>query len=113
MSETAKDTLKKMTAWDTAPALSEAELDALLEKASVMDSDEIKPSDAGWTPTYDLNSAAAAGWMIKAGRASSLVEVDPPGSGIYTSKVFENCRAMAKLYASKCSGTTKAAAPGN
>jgi hypothetical protein len=111
--EDAKDTLKKLTAWDTAPALSEAELDALLEKASLMDSDDVKPSDAGWTPTYDINAAAAAGWMIKAGRASGLVEVDPPGSGIYTSKVFENCRAMARLYASKRSGTIKAAAPDN
>jgi len=26
------------------------------------------------------------------------VEVDPPGSGLFTSKVFDNCRAMARIY---------------
>src|SRR6476620_6337118 len=78
---TATDPLKKMTAWDVEPALSEDDLDELLERSSMMDGDENTPSSVGWSPTYNLNSAAAAGWMIKAGRASGLVEVDPPGSG--------------------------------
>jgi hypothetical protein len=91
----AKDTLKKMTAWDVDPALSEDELDDLLEKASMMDADENMPSSLSWTPTYDLNSAAAAGWMIKAGRASTLAD----------SKVFENCCEMAKMYGRRQAAT--------
>lgn len=98
----AKDTLKKMTAWDTAPALTEAELDDLLALSSLADPAGLAPDDTAWEPTYDLNAAAAAGWLTKAGRASGLVEVDPPGSGIYTSKVFDNCRAMARIYSAKC-----------
>jgi hypothetical protein len=102
MSETAKDKLKKMTAWDMPPELADAELDELLDQASKADAAGVAPGGVGWVPTYDLNAAAAAGWLIKAGRASMLVEVDPPGSGIYTSKVFDNCRAMAKTYSTRC-----------
>jgi hypothetical protein len=102
MPETAKDKLKKMTAWDVGPTLSDGEIDELLVPASVADPAGLPPDDIDWIPTYDLNAAAADGWLIKAGRAASLVEVDPPGSGIYTSKVFENCRAMARIYRAKC-----------
>lgn len=105
--EDAKDTLKKLTAWDTAPELADAEIDDLLDKASLTDLNDNHPSAPGWTPTYDLNAAAAAGWMIKAGRASSLVELGSPGSGDFTSKVFENCLAMAKLYSSRSATTIR------
>ena len=98
----AKDTLKKMTAWDTAPALTETELDDLLAQSSLADPSGLVPDDPAWEATYDLNAAASAGWLLKAGRASGLVEVDPPGSGIYTSKVFDNCRKMARIYSAKC-----------
>jgi hypothetical protein len=98
MSETAKDKLKKMIAWDIDPALTDTEVDEQLGQSSVADSLGNAPSVVDWAPTYDLNFAAAAGWLIKAARAASLVEVDPPGSGLFTSKVFDNCRAMARLY---------------
>ena len=60
MPETAKDKLKKMTAWDTAPALAEAELDELLVQTSTVDADGFSPADDEWVPTYDINAAAAA-----------------------------------------------------
>ena len=99
--DTAKDTLKKMTAWDIAPTLSDDELDQILVPCCLMDKNGLPPTDPGWTPTYDLNAAAAAAWLVKAARAAATVEVDPPGSGIVTSKVFENCRAMARIYRAK------------
>src|SRR5437763_16940692 len=102
MPDTPKDTHKKMTAWDTDPALTDGEIDELLIPCCLMDNQGRVPSDPDWTPTYDLNSAAAAGWLIKAARASATVEVDPPGSGVVTSKVFENCRAMARIYRANC-----------
>jgi len=95
------DKLKLMTAWDLAPTLDEAELNELLGTAAMKDAAGSAPAAVDWSPTYDLNSAAAQAWLIKAARASSLVEVDPPGSGIVTSKVFDNCRAMAQFYSSK------------
>lgn len=103
--ETAKDKLKKMLAWDAEPALSDDEIDDLLSQSSLMDKNGLAPSAEDWDATYDLNSAAASGWLIKAARAASLVEVDPPDSGIVTSKVFDNCRAMARIYRAKSSLT--------
>lgn len=100
--ETAKDKLKKMTAWDVPPALTDAEIDELLGQSSIMDAAGIAPAAGGWVATYDLNVAAASGWMIKAARAASLVEIDPPGSGVLTSKVFDNCTRMARTYAGRC-----------
>ena len=99
--ETPKDKLKKMTAWNVVPTLADAEMEELLVQFSIADSNGLAPAHEQWTPTYDLNAAACSGWLIKAGRASSLVEVDPPGSGLFSSKVFENCRSMARIYAGK------------
>lgn len=90
-----------MTAWDTQPALTEDDLDEFLFAAALTDVAGLAPLHEEWTPTYDFNAAAALGWLVKAGRASSLVEVDPPASGLFTSKVFDNCRAMARIYAAK------------
>jgi len=101
MPDTAQDTLKKMTAWDVEPELTDAELDEILVPCCLMDKNGLPPGDPDWTPTYDLNIAAVDGWLIKAARAAAMVEIDPPGSGIMTSKVFENCRAMAQIYRAK------------
>jgi len=93
------DKLKQLTAWDIEPTLTEDELDDLLAIAAVKDADGLTPEEAEWTPTYDLNTAAARGWLIKAGRAAATV--DEPEAGMVTSKVFDNCRSMARIYASK------------
>ncbi len=90
-----------MTAWDAEPTLSEDDLDGILAVVAMEDGDGLAPDDLDWTPTYDLNAAAAAAWLVKAARASPLTEVDPPESGIFTSKVFDNCRAMARIYSAK------------
>jgi len=99
--ETALGKLKRITAWDAEPTLSEDDLEAALAAAALADVDGMVPSEEDWKPTYDINAAAAAAWLVKAARASPQTEVDPPGSGITTSKVFDNCRAMARIYASK------------
>lgn len=101
MADSPKDRLKKLTAWDTEPQLTDPEIDEVLAAKAIADTDGNDPENDNWSPTYDLNAAAAEAWLIKAGRASALVEVDPPGSGIVTAKVFENCCEMALLYTRK------------
>jgi hypothetical protein len=105
MSESCKDKLKKMTAWDTTPALTETELDDLLSNSSMTDKDGFAPLDEEWTPTYDLNAAASAGWLIKAGRTTSTTETEPDSINV-TSKIFDNCRTMARIYKAKCTAFT-------
>ncbi|KXK03780.1 MAG: hypothetical protein UZ17_ACD001001037 [Acidobacteria bacterium OLB17] len=95
------DQLKLLTAWDTEPAVSESELNSILADNALIDPAGAKPADAGWAATYDINAAAASVWLVKAARAAATVEVDPPGSGIVTSKVFDNCRKMARIFAGK------------
>lgn len=93
------DKLKLMTAWDEDPALTEDELEDALAGAALEDANGLAPLHEEWTPTYDLNAAAAAAWLIKAARAAG--SVDEPTAGVVTSKVFDNCRAMARIYTAK------------
>ena len=97
------DQLKLITAWETEPALTEDDLEAALAGAAVEDAAGFAPLDETWTPTYDLNAAASAAWLIKAARAAATV--DEPTAGIVTSRIFENCRAMARIYAAKRNGS--------
>lgn len=110
MAETATEKLKRMLAWDTTPALTETDVAALLEQSSLADTNGVLPGGTDWEATYDLNAAAAAGWLVKAAMAAQLTEVDP-GSGIVTSKVFDNCRAMARIYAARRSRTSQINSP--
>lgn len=97
MPETPKDRLKKLTAWTTEPQLTDGEIDELLEQNSIADGEGLSPENESWEPTYDLNAAAAAGWLIKAGRAANTTETDP--ASLYTtSKVFENCMRLARAF---------------
>ena len=102
---TALEKLKLITAWSDEPALTEDELEDLLVETAIADGDGKTPEAEGWSPTYDVNRAASDAWMIKAARAAALVEVDPPESGIVTSKVFDNCRRMALFYARRRAAT--------
>ena len=88
-----------MTDWSTAPAVTEDELNEALAAAACEDKNGLAPTDEDWTPTYDLNAAASAAWLIKAARAAATV--DEPTAGIVTSKIFDNCRAMARIYTAK------------
>jgi hypothetical protein len=91
--------LKTLTDWNTAPALTEEELEDILTTAALEDANGLAPLNEEWTPTYDLNSAAAKAWLIKAARAAATV--DEPTAGVVTSKIFDNCRSMARIYSAK------------
>lgn len=102
---TALDKLKLITAWTDEPALTEPELEDILDESALVDSDGKTREQEGWSPTYDINLAAREAWLIKAARVAALVEVDPPESGIVTSKVFDNCLHMARLFEARRSKT--------
>ena len=97
------DQLKLVTAWETEPALTEDDLNAALGGAATKDAAGLDPLNEEWSPTYDLNAAASAAWLIKAARAAATV--DEPTSGVVTSRIFENCRAMARIYTAKRTAT--------
>ncbi len=98
--DTPQEKLKKLTAWETDPALTEGELDELLISSSLEDKAGLHPLHPEWTPTFDLNAAAASGWLLKAGRASSTTETEPDSFSV-TSKIFDNCCKMASIFRAK------------
>jgi len=91
--------IKQLTAWDIEPTLTEPELEDILTTAALEDSNGLAPLHEEWSPTYDLNAAVAQAWLVKAARAAATV--DEPTAGTVTSKIFDNCRAMARIYAGK------------
>lgn len=99
-----------MTAWDKEPALVEGDIDDLLTMFAKKDADGKSPTDVDWTPTYNLNSAAAEGWRWKAAKASELISVDLDGERMSSNQIFEHCERMAKTYSRKnnASPTTSA-----
>ncbi len=104
---TGLEKLKLMSAWNDEPAVSEDDLEAILEGFARSDISGNLPGAEEWVPTYDFNAAAADVWLVKAARAAALTEIDPPGSGIVTSKVFDNCMLMARNYRSRRTGTAR------
>ena len=74
------DKLKQLTAWDVAPELAEEELEECLAGVALEDLNGFAPINEEWTPTYDLNAAAAQAWLIKAARAAATV--DEPTAGV-------------------------------
>ncbi len=91
--------IKQLTAWDVEPTLTEPELEDILTTAALEDAAGLAPLNEEWSPTYDLNAAVARGWLIKAARAAATV--DEPTAGTVTSKIFDNCRAMARIYSGR------------
>jgi len=98
--ESAKEKLKKLTAWDVEPELSDTEIDELLAANAKKDAEGNAPTSEDWVPTYDVNAAASAGWLIKAGRAASTTETEPDSVNV-TSRIFANCLRMARVYSGK------------
>lgn len=98
--ETPKDKLKKLTAASAEPALTDAEIDGLLAASGIADAEGNPPESEDWSPTYDIDRAAAEGWTIKAARAANTTETEPESLKV-TSRIFENCLRMARIYSAK------------
>ena len=86
--------------------MTDAEIDELLAASPVADGEGNAPESEGWSPTYDISTAAAEGWMIKAARAASTTETEPDSLNV-TSRVFENCIRMAQMYSRKRMGNVR------
>lgn len=99
--EDARSRLEHMTQASTEPALTSDQVDELLGIAKRYDVDGLTPSDDAWTPTWDLNAAAAEGWLWKAGRVSPRFTANLDGTGLQRAQIFGHCLQMAERYASK------------
>lgn len=94
----ARAALERRVASDMEPILTTVDLDELLSAARRPDRDGLLPSETGWTATYDLDAAAAAGWELKAARAAGNIDFGEDGQRFNESQVHAQCLEMAKLY---------------
>jgi hypothetical protein len=91
--------LEVMTASSVDPVLSETEIGMLLDMCRLADADDNAPDDADWTPTWDLNRAAAEGWRWKAGKAAARFDFSADGAKFDRSQIVMHCERMAAQYA--------------
>lgn len=97
----ALEMLSNMVAADEEPTLTELQLDRLVEIARRVDGQGLAPSDATWTPTWDLNAAAAEGWRRKAGKAAGQFSFTADGQTFHRAEMYRHCLSMAEHYAKK------------
>lgn len=62
--------------------------------------DEVVWTFAGtkWTPTWDMNAAAALAWQVKSGRASSRFNFTADGQNFQRAQLFDHCRQMERSF---------------
>lgn len=104
------DRLGRMVAWTSEPVLTPAELDDLLLLARRPDPDGIFPDQTGWTPTFDLNAAAAEGWRWKAGKQAPVHDISTDDQSARRAQIYEHCLLMADRYARKVVGSIRVGA---
>jgi hypothetical protein len=97
--------IARMTASDSEPVLAVEDLEQLLAANGRPDAEGRPPTDLNWTPTYDLNAAAAEGWRWKAARAGELTAVDLDGTKLSAEQIFDHCERMIQVYSKKVNAT--------
>ena len=90
--------VRGMVAEPTTTTYTDAELASIIQKFPLIDSDEYEPDDTAWTPTYDLNAAAADVWGRKAAAQAGLYDFSADGGSFKRSQAAQEMRAMARFY---------------
>lgn len=88
------------------PILTNAELSAIVAMASIADSEDRSPDDADWNPTYDVASAIAQGWDIKAAKVVGAYQFRDTGLELHREQVYDHCVKQAVLWRSRAGGAT-------
>lgn len=98
---TARARLERMTAASYHPKLDAAEVAELVVIAARADAVGHAPDHADWTPTYDLNAAAAEGWRWKAAKVAGNYDFGADGASFSRAQVAKECREQVALYAKR------------
>jgi len=62
---------------------------------------------ASWSPTYDLNAAAAEGWRWKAAKVAGEFDFNTDQQSFTRSDKHAQCLAMAAHYAKRVTGSIR------
>lgn len=95
---TALDLLRAMTDATTHPVLADGQLTDLLARQALPDRAGRAPSDPSWEPTYAVERAAAAAWMLKAGRLANRTDIADEAAQVKRSQAYDHALQMVALY---------------
>jgi len=101
----AREKLGRMVDYTADPALTEDDLDDLIDASARPDADGRTREDSTWSPTFDLNAGAAEGWSRKAAKAAAAFNFAEDGQRFDRSQIFAHCAAQQKYYADKAMGS--------
>jgi hypothetical protein len=87
-----------MVAWDQVPTLTPVQVLDLVAMAARRDASGVAPGDTDWSPTYDLNAAAAEGWRWKAAAVAGSFDFVTDSQRFDRSQVVAMCLQMSDRY---------------
>lgn len=94
----ARARLERMVSAGCEPLLDENDLDDLMEVAKRPDRWGVTPDLDVWTPTWELNAAAAEGWRTKMGKAANDTSFSMDGATYNRAEIIAHCERMVEQY---------------
>ncbi len=99
-----KKDLTTMTAANVEPTISDEGLERLLNLAQRQDGTGKYPADVGWSPTFDIDAAAAEGCVWKAAASMHQVYFTSPSLGQYNQQqMYNHFMKQAEMYRARIS----------
>ena len=93
--------LKRLTAADQEPTLSDEILAELLLASKRKDKNGVAPSETDWIPTYDLSYAVAEGWATKAALVANEYTFSGDGQTFSRAQRFQHFTQQEQKYRSR------------
>lgn len=94
--------LRRMVAEaDASNGYSDLVLAEAIARCPVVDAAGYDPASADWTPTYDLNAAAAGVWLEKAAALAAAFDFSADGASYQRSQAAAQARTLAQHYWSR------------
>ena len=103
-----QDRIARLIEADQDPALSDDDMDDLLSIAARPDTAGLTRADDNWDPTWDLNAAAAEGWLRKASKAVTRFSFSEDGQRFERAQIYAHAIRQHELYSRKAVGTIQA-----
>lgn len=95
----ARELIVAMVAPDSAPELTDTEVDELLIWSRRADSTGRAPTEPGWTGGWDVTAAAVEGWLRKAAKVAASFDFGTvDGQQFARSQMHTMCLAMVAHY---------------
>ena len=85
----------------TEPVISAGEQTTILDIAKEADKYGVWPTDASWTQTYNVNSAIASAWLLKASRLAPRYLFMSGGRMLSRNQYYDHCIKQYKIYSLK------------